>query len=550
MSERYRFNSQDREILEAATALLRKAASTEITKPAELASIAKLQHVLATLPRVTSDVNVTVSVISPRRKFGEIEIFHWWDIAIDDECLSISSGGHFYRPSTGGDSFSTMKWAAVPSERAEFDDYRDSLGIVPDICSFPEAVAGIDLSSPGFKIEVSDEDNPLLDVDDEDVDEEADESSTEDEDELIEEHADEKARNDQIDLFNTNTVDQRSHDSRALQPDMRFNERALELLHQDRFDEARIVLEEALRKMPAGWKPVNESSNSVQIAFWDEDEFFAHTGHITSRPLEKSIFWVPGSYSHAWHILAVIASKQNQPERALFCLDCGLELEPDHPDHWSEKGFVLGKLKRHGEALQCYIRAATIREWAPAVQIARALRGQGVQLVDLERLNDAEVALQRSLEFEPGNNLALQELEYVQQLREDQAKRKKELPWFMRALVEPPTDPLTVQLMTLVEELPDIPGPKTVGPDNYSRISDAFMQRGWPGFEEEFERIVPRTRPDYEQVKRDILCESIFSAKVHRNMTRAFMAGTGNSEETFEDVMNDIFKHRDARKPQ
>jgi hypothetical protein len=178
------------------------------------------------------------------------------------------------------------------------------------------------------------------------------------------------------------------------------------------------------------------------------------------------------------------------------------------------------------------------------------MRGQGVQLVDLERLDEAESALRRSLEFEQDNQLALEELEYVQQLRDDQAKRKKQLPWFMRALLEPPTDPLTVQLMALVEGLPSIPGPKTVGPDNYSKIFDAFMQRGWPGFEEEFDRIVPRDRPDYKQVKRDILCEPIFSAEAHRNTSRAFMASAGASDETLEDVMNDIFKNRDERKPQ
>jgi hypothetical protein len=168
----------------------------------------------------------------------------------------------------------------------------------------------------------------------------------------------------------------------------------------------------------------------------------------------------------------------------------------------------------------------------------------------LDRLDEAEATLRRSLEFEPDNQMAPQELKYIQQLRDDQAKRKKQLPWFMRALLEPPTDRVTLRLIALVEGLPHIPGPKTVGPGNYSRIFDAFMQRGWSGFEEEFEPIVPQGRPDYEQVKRDILREPIFSAKVHRNMTRAFMARAGASDETFEDVMNDIFRNRDDRRPQ
>jgi tetratricopeptide (TPR) repeat protein len=445
-----------------------------------------------------------------------------------------------------------MTWAAIPEESTEFHEYRESLRIVPDVCSFTEAVAGIDLGSPGFKVEVTDEDNSLLAVDDEDTDEEPAEDSLDIDGALPEENADSEREDTQINLFQTEEVDD-GNDLTSIkeEADVRFNERALELLHEGRLDEARAILEEALQAMHAGWTPIKETSSFVQIAFWDRDEFFAHSRHVTSLgPLEKSILWVPGSYSQAWHILAVIASKQGQLERALFCLDCGLQLEADHPEHWNEKGFVLGKLKRHEEALQCYVRAATVREWAPSTQVARALRGQGVQLVDLQRLDEAEAALKRSLELEPRSQVALEELKYIEQLRTDEAKRKEQLPWFMRALAERPSDPLTVQLMALVEGLPDIPGPKTVGPDNYSKIFDAFMQRGWPGFEEEFDQIVSRDRPDYEHVKRDLLREPIFSAKVHRNMTRAFMASAGLSEETFEDVMNDIFKRRGESKPQ
>jgi hypothetical protein len=76
--------------------------------------------------------------------------------------------------------------------------------------------------------------------------------------------------------------------------------------------------------------------------------------------------------------------------------------------------------------------------------------------------------------------------------------------------VNPPKDPLTVSLLALVEDLPAIPGPQTVGSENYSRILDAFEKSGWEGFEQEFDRIVPRDRPDYADIKRDLLCETMF----------------------------------------
>ena len=144
----------------------------------------------------------------------------------------------------------------------------------------------------------------------------------------------------------------------------------------------------------------------------------------------------------------------------------------------------------------CYVRAATVRDWALPPQIVRALRGQGIQLVDLDRFDEAEAALQQSLELEPDSQTARNELGYIEDLRKKRAAENEQISWFLHSFVNPPTDPLTVRLLALVEDMPSIPGPKTVGAENYSRILDAFMKSGWAGFEEEFNRIVPCDRPD------------------------------------------------------
>jgi hypothetical protein len=80
---------------------------------------------------------------------------------VEGERLSISSRRHFYRPSSGGDTFTTMTWAVVPGEPADFADYREGLVIVPDVQSFQNAVTNMDLGC-GYKVEITDPDNPLL----------------------------------------------------------------------------------------------------------------------------------------------------------------------------------------------------------------------------------------------------------------------------------------------------------------------------------------------------------------------------------------------------
>ncbi|MCZ2146224.1 MAG: tetratricopeptide repeat protein [Bryobacterales bacterium] len=324
-----------------------------------------------------------------------------------------------------------------------------------------------------------------------------------------------------------------------------FNRLADQLIIKGRYAEAQVLLDAAIQAMPAGWTPRQEDKRFVRIAFWDQEEFLAH-GHrvIGMNRLTKSIVWVEGSYSRAWYQLAVVASKQGRFEHALFCLDRGLELEPDHPELWNEKGYVLGRLNSHREAFDCYVRAVAVRDWAPSSQIARALRGQGVQLVDLERLDEAEDALRRSLDLDPDSEIAHNELGHIENLRNEKDDEEETIPWFLHSFVNPPADPLTVRLLALVEDLPPIPGPKTVGSENYSRILEAFLKRGWAGFEEEFDRIVPRGRPNYADMKRDMLCEPMFSMKAHRNMADAVL---GNK--TVEEIFAATEQQR-KRKPQ
>jgi hypothetical protein len=169
MPEHYRLDERERDLLTAAATLMKKVANAEILRPAELVSVAKLQHVFSLLPRVTHDLEVTVAVTGPRRNFGEAETWHYWEVGIEGKQLSISSGGHFYQPSTGGDSFTTMEWTAVSEKPAELADYRGTLWMVPDIQSFPEAVADIDFAQGAYRIEITDSDNGLLE-DDEDPD--------------------------------------------------------------------------------------------------------------------------------------------------------------------------------------------------------------------------------------------------------------------------------------------------------------------------------------------------------------------------------------------
>ena len=142
--------------------LVSKVTASGKIRPAQMVTLAKLHHVLTRLPLVCDSVVASVSVCSPRSRFGEIETYHWWDFEVKRDLLKISSGGHFYDPTTGGDTFTSMTWDAVPVHPPEFHDFSESLGVVPDLRPFLEGVEAFDFTSRDYKIEILDSDNPLL----------------------------------------------------------------------------------------------------------------------------------------------------------------------------------------------------------------------------------------------------------------------------------------------------------------------------------------------------------------------------------------------------
>ena len=291
----------------------------------------------------------------------------------------------------------------------------------------------------------------------------------------------------------------------------RVHESISAALSQNRMRDARELIEQALSSMPPHWKPLEEDDEQVRGAFWDQDEFLAYVGRHRSDN-EKSIFWTTISFSKLWWQLADV--------------------------NISEGRFI----GRHQEALEAYRTAATVRQWAQPAVIARALRGQGSALIDLRKFSEARNVYDASLELDPENESAHKELEYIDQALTDEKKQAATLPWFLHAIKFPPTDPLTLQLIPLVQGMESIPGPKTVGSENYSAISKAFLASGWAGFEEAFDAVIPRSRADYAEIKRDLLREPIFNPRVHSRMARVVL-GESTVDEILEEASRSEAPH-------
>jgi hypothetical protein len=167
--EQYVLSQEDRDVVTPTKLLLWKVVRSRLVKPQQLEVVAKLLSLFDGLPKTADEMDVTLQLTGPRRSFGEHEIYHWWTIAVEGQAIEVSSGGHFYRSSTGGDTFTSMTWATAPGCDAEYRDYLDTLRIVDDAQPFDAEVDQIDLSLPGYSLEIT-LDGEEVGVSDEDID--------------------------------------------------------------------------------------------------------------------------------------------------------------------------------------------------------------------------------------------------------------------------------------------------------------------------------------------------------------------------------------------
>ena len=159
MSKLYRFNETDKQVLLAVGNLLRRLIASGRLRPAQLVTIAKVQHVLSRLPSATDGVTATIE-ISWRISYDGSSGSSSWQFSVGREWLNLSCGGSEYTEGVGSDSFTTMDWSARAGERTDYDGRWDDRWMERyEGYSDPPAHSS-DFSN--CTISVDDDDNPLL----------------------------------------------------------------------------------------------------------------------------------------------------------------------------------------------------------------------------------------------------------------------------------------------------------------------------------------------------------------------------------------------------
>jgi tetratricopeptide (TPR) repeat protein len=202
-------------------------------------------------------------------------------------------------------------------------------------------------------------------------------------------------------------------------------DQALEHLQNGDILDAESILLDVCSRCPDEYQYEETSDGNRFIKFWDRTEFLCYTFIHGEDPKNERVVWLYAAYPPACYYLAFVLIEKRDFAGAIRWLTKGQSMEPQNPKFLLELGMAYGGLKDHEKSLGCYQQAldlATKAKLNPAV----ALRGMGVQLIELHRLDEAELRLRESLELEPANDIAKRELMYISQLRNGQQPEEVE----------------------------------------------------------------------------------------------------------------------------
>jgi tetratricopeptide (TPR) repeat protein len=195
-------------------------------------------------------------------------------------------------------------------------------------------------------------------------------------------------------------------------------DQALQSVAQGDLRTAESLLQQVVANTPSEYRNMEEDNDGVSIKLWDQPSFIHYVMWQKDHgEADRNITWIGNAYPRAHYYMGFLCLEQKRFDEAIDFLDRGQSLEPDNPRFVFEKAQVLVHFGRKDEALSLYESVTETGPYVSNHDLSLAHRGRGFLLIEMGDLDGAESAFKASLELDPGNEIANNELEYIGYLR-------------------------------------------------------------------------------------------------------------------------------------
>ena len=186
--------------------------------------------------------------------------------------------------------------------------------------------------------------------------------------------------------------------------------------------------EEKLNGATAAFKELMNNPAFVYVCFRTAGQFDAYVkevekerGEASGRPFVR----VSYAYANALHLQAFIASGRKQWPEALALLEQEMRFAPWECHAYIERGYIMNQQGSNAEAIRVYQKGLDLatKHGATPADRASAWRGIGFAQTELGQLDAARNSYNESLKLEPGNKIALNEIDYIRDLEQKKAQQ-------------------------------------------------------------------------------------------------------------------------------
>ncbi|MCB2090742.1 MAG: tetratricopeptide repeat protein [Alphaproteobacteria bacterium] len=170
----------------------------------------------------------------------------------------------------------------------------------------------------------------------------------------------------------------------------------------------------------------NKYSNMFSARSKQESMLYTMTGLLQSGLTKKNnkpdnIYNIPYVFAFAFYLKGYINISLGRLSAAKNALNQALQLSPNNSLFSSELGHIYQTEKRYIEALEIFEKSVKDADVSPTeikiTEKGRALRGAGYSLIELNRLDEAEVKYNEAIKLNPDDKSSSNELKYISELR-------------------------------------------------------------------------------------------------------------------------------------
>lgn len=184
-------------------------------------------------------------------------------------------------------------------------------------------------------------------------------------------------------------------------------------------------MRQIMQRAPDCYPLVERRGDQLIIRANDQQSYLAILHTLDTRGASPGI--ADNIYPSIALLLGSYAVEYHQFDEAVRWLDRGLAWQPKHEQLTFERSSALMQLHRSDESAASLQALLDDPALTPIINRGRTLRNLGVALIELNRLDEAEAALNEAIRVQGDDPGARSELQYIAQLRSGGETRQLEL---------------------------------------------------------------------------------------------------------------------------